>query len=151
LLRTRLSDFLLPALSDFRSSVYSYDSTFLWLSREDLRISQTAIAGRVLEARIQTVLCLPLLTSKGAVGTLDVGSRRDRAFSDHDQELLNQVAAQLAIALDHARAYRETLPCATKRLYFFSVWIKILGHNLWLGHCSRIQESLARAFFQHET
>ena len=107
MLRTRLSDFLLPALSDFRSSVYSYDSTFIWLSREDLRISPTAIAGRVLEARIQTVLCLPLLTSKGAVGTPDVGSRRDRAFSDHDQELLNQVAAQLAIAFDHARAYRE--------------------------------------------
>ncbi len=53
------------------------------------------------------MLCVPLLTSKGAVGTLNVGSRRDRGFSDQDQELLNQVAAQLAIALDNARAYRE--------------------------------------------
>ncbi len=77
------------------------------LTREDLRVSRTAIAGRVLEAGIQTVLCVPLLTSKGAVGTLNVGSRRDHAFSDQDQELLNQVAAQLAIALDNARAYRE--------------------------------------------
>jgi formate hydrogenlyase transcriptional activator len=77
------------------------------LTREDLRISRTAIAGRVLEAGIQTVLCVPLLTSKGAVGTLNVGSRRDHAFSEQDQELLNQVAAQLAIALDNARAYRE--------------------------------------------
>jgi formate hydrogenlyase transcriptional activator len=77
------------------------------LTREDLHVSRTAIAGRVLEAGIQTVLCVPLLTSKGAVGTLNVGSRRDRGFSDQDQELLNQVAAQLAIALDNARAYRE--------------------------------------------
>jgi len=77
------------------------------LTREDLHVSRTAIAGRVLEAGIQTVLCVPLLTSKGAVGTLNVGSKKDHAFSEQDQELLNQVAAQLAIALDNARAYRE--------------------------------------------
>jgi formate hydrogenlyase transcriptional activator len=77
------------------------------LTRDDLRVSRTAIAGRVLDAGIQTVLCVPLLTSKGAVGTLNVGSRKDSAFSAQDQELLNQVAAQLAIALDNARAYRE--------------------------------------------
>jgi len=53
------------------------------------------------------VLCMPLLTSKGAVGTLNVGSKRDNAFSEQDQELLSQIAAQLAIALDNARAYRE--------------------------------------------
>jgi formate hydrogenlyase transcriptional activator len=77
------------------------------LTREDLHVSQTAIASRILDAGIQTVLCVPLLTPKGAVGTLNVGSRKDRAFSEQDQELLNQVAAQLAIALDDARAYRE--------------------------------------------
>jgi formate hydrogenlyase transcriptional activator len=77
------------------------------LSRQDLSDNPTAIAGRVLEAGIQTVLCMPLLTSKGAVGTLNVGSKKDRAFSEQDQALLNQVAAQLAIALDHARAYGE--------------------------------------------
>lgn len=77
------------------------------LTRQDLSANPTAIAGRVLEAGIQTVLCMPLLTPKGPMGTLNVGSKKDNAFSAQDQELLNQVAAQLAIALDHARAYRE--------------------------------------------
>jgi formate hydrogenlyase transcriptional activator len=36
-----------------------------------------------------------------------VGSKKDHAFSHEDEEILNQVAAQLAIALDNARAYRE--------------------------------------------
>jgi formate hydrogenlyase transcriptional activator len=77
------------------------------LTRNDLSALTAPIATRMLDAGIQTVLCMPMVTSKGAVGTLNVGSKRDRAFSPQDAELLNQIAAQLAIALENARAYRE--------------------------------------------
>jgi formate hydrogenlyase transcriptional activator len=50
---------------------------------------------------------MPLLTSKGTLGTLNVGSKKEQAFSEQDEDILNQIAAQLAIALDNARAYRE--------------------------------------------
>ena len=77
------------------------------LTRNDLSALKAPIATRMLDAGIQTVLCMPMVTAKGAVGTLNVGSKRDRAFSSQDAELLNQIAAQLAIALENARAYRE--------------------------------------------
>jgi formate hydrogenlyase transcriptional activator len=77
------------------------------LTREDLANHSSSIAERVLGAGIRTVHCMPLFTSKGPLGTLNVGSKKDRAFSQKDEEVLNQIAAQLAIALDNARAYRE--------------------------------------------
>ncbi len=77
------------------------------LSRDDLASHTSSIATRVLGAGIRTVRCIPLRTSKGALGTLNVGSKKDQAFSAQDEEILSQIAAQLAIALDNARAYRE--------------------------------------------
>lgn len=77
------------------------------LTHDDLSAHPSSIAGRILSAGIRTVRCMPLLTSKGALGTLNVGSKKDQAFSAEDEEILNQIAAQLAIALDNARAYRE--------------------------------------------
>jgi formate hydrogenlyase transcriptional activator len=77
------------------------------LTRDDLMSHRSNIAGRVLSAGIRTVRCMPLLTSGGVLGTLNVGSKKDKAFSEQDEEILHQVAAQLAIALDNVRAYRE--------------------------------------------
>jgi formate hydrogenlyase transcriptional activator len=77
------------------------------LTRDDLVNHSSSVAVRVLSAGIRTIRCVPLLTSKGALGTLNVGSKKDHAFSHEDEEILNQIAAQLAIALDNARAYRE--------------------------------------------
>jgi formate hydrogenlyase transcriptional activator len=77
------------------------------LTRDDLVNHSSSVASRVLNAGIRTIRCVPLFTSKGALGTLNVGSKKDHAFSHEDEEILNQVAAQLAIALDNARAYRE--------------------------------------------
>jgi formate hydrogenlyase transcriptional activator len=77
------------------------------LTRDDLESHGANIAGRILGAGIRTMRCVPLLASTGTLGTLNVGSKKDRAFSPEDEEILNQIAAQLAIALDNARAYRE--------------------------------------------
>src|ERR1700746_8467 len=77
------------------------------LTRDDLESHGANIAGRILGAGIRTMRCVPLLASTGTLGTLNVGSKKDKAFSPEDEEILNQIAAQLAIALDNARAYRE--------------------------------------------
>jgi formate hydrogenlyase transcriptional activator len=119
------------------------------LTKEDLHISPTAIAGRVLESGIQTVLCVPLISSKGAVGTLNVGSRKDRAFSEQDQELLDQVAAQLAIALDNARAYREIAALkdrlAEERLYLQDEIRTELNFEEIIGESTALKRVLAQA------
>lgn len=50
---------------------------------------------------------LPLVTRDCALGTLNVASRREAAFSSEDVELLAQVANQVAIAVDNALAFSE--------------------------------------------
>ena len=119
------------------------------LTRRDLSDNPTAIAGRALESGIQTVLCMPLLTSKGAVGTLNVGSKRDHAFSVQDQELLNQVAAQLAIALDNARAYREIAALkdrlAEEKLYLQDEIRTELHFEEIIGESAALKQVLSRA------
>jgi formate hydrogenlyase transcriptional activator len=76
-------------------------------NRADMAGIQSGFVPRILEEGIQSLCCVPLITPKGALGTLNLGSLREGAFSVDDYGLLQQVAAQVAIALDNARAYRE--------------------------------------------
>ncbi len=56
---------------------------------------------------LQSLCCVPLLRPKGPLGVLVLASTRPDAFKTDDLTLLNQVGAQLAIALENARATRE--------------------------------------------
>ena len=76
-------------------------------NHQDLADLNSPAANHVIENGIRTVRSMPLMTSKGVFGALNIGSKQDSAFSVQDHELLGQVAAQLAIALENARAYKE--------------------------------------------
>jgi formate hydrogenlyase transcriptional activator len=56
---------------------------------------------------VQTICCVPLITHGRTFGTLNLASRRSDAFSSSDVELLQQVAAQIAIAVENALAFKE--------------------------------------------
>ncbi len=56
---------------------------------------------------IQTVCCVPFITHGQAFGSLNLASRRLDAFTSQDVELLQQVAAQIAIAVENALAFKE--------------------------------------------
>jgi formate hydrogenlyase transcriptional activator len=58
-------------------------------------------------AGIQSVCCIPLVTRNGKFGTLNVGSADADAFAEEDVTLLGQTSAQIAIAVENARAYQE--------------------------------------------
>ncbi len=62
---------------------------------------------QLLQEGVGSVCSLPLETQKGVLGTLSLASHEPDAFSASDLDLLRQVASQVAIALDNARAYRE--------------------------------------------
>ena len=51
--------------------------------------------------------CIPLLTRKGPLGTLNLASTDENSLLPQDLGFLQQVAAQIATAVDNARAYRE--------------------------------------------
>ncbi|MEQ1352425.1 MAG: sigma 54-interacting transcriptional regulator [Candidatus Acidiferrum sp.] len=56
---------------------------------------------------IQTICCIPLVTQGRTFGTLNVASRRVEAFPSQEIALLQQVGAQIAIAVENALAFKE--------------------------------------------
>ena len=58
-------------------------------------------AKKLVEHGIQSACCLPLITPKGPIGALGLGSRRDGAFLPEDVDLLNHVATSVALALEN--------------------------------------------------
>jgi formate hydrogenlyase transcriptional activator len=56
---------------------------------------------------VQTICCVPLITQGRTFGTLNLASRREDAFPHQDVELLQQVAAQIAIAVENALAFKQ--------------------------------------------
>jgi formate hydrogenlyase transcriptional activator len=76
-------------------------------SREDLLAMQSGFVSQMLEQGIQSLCCIPLVTHNGSLGTLNLASKEHSAFIGEDIDFLEQVAAQVAVALDNARAYRE--------------------------------------------
>jgi formate hydrogenlyase transcriptional activator len=56
---------------------------------------------------VETICCVPLITHGRTFGTLNLASIRVDAFSPQDVELLRQVAAQIAIAVENALAFKE--------------------------------------------
>lgn len=81
--------------------------TIRFFDRADLEKAGFNLAQRLAEAGVQSLCCIPLENAGRALGTLNLASTRENAFTSADAGLLWQVAAQVAIALDNARAYRE--------------------------------------------
>jgi formate hydrogenlyase transcriptional activator len=68
---------------------------------------QNEIITALRASGVQTICCVPLITHGQAFGTLNAASRRIDAFSPQDVELLQQVASQIAIAVENALAFKE--------------------------------------------
>ena len=54
---------------------------------------------------LESVCCVPLVTQRGKLGTLYVGRATAEAFTEDDVMLLGETSAQIAIAVENARAY----------------------------------------------
>jgi len=61
------------------------------------------------EKGIKSMLGVPLLVGGNAIGVLHVGVLRHRAFTGDDIELLQLVAARVALAIERARLHEETV------------------------------------------
>lgn len=76
-------------------------------TRDELRGFHSSIAEHFLAEGLQSLCCVPLKRPKGPVGVLVLGSTRADAFKSDDLVLVDQVAAQLAVALENARSALE--------------------------------------------
>ena len=79
----------------------------LIFTRDEMQGFHPGTTDHLLAEGLKSLCCVPLLRPKGPLGVLVLGSTRADAFKTDDLTLLNQVAAQLAIALENARAARE--------------------------------------------
>jgi formate hydrogenlyase transcriptional activator len=62
--------------------------------------------ARLAEAEgLKSGCCIPLITRNRALGTLNIASLREGAFTQEDVDFLSRVAAQIAIAVENALAY----------------------------------------------
>ncbi len=79
----------------------------LIFSKDEMQGFAAETTDHLLAEGLQSLCCVPLLRPKGPLGVLVLGSTRPDAFTTDDLTLLNQVAAQLAIAIENARTGRE--------------------------------------------
>jgi formate hydrogenlyase transcriptional activator len=65
------------------------------------------LAQKLAGAGLQSLCCIPLITRNHVLGTLNIGSTKENAFTPSDVDFLTQVAAQAAIAIENATAFQE--------------------------------------------
>jgi len=73
--------------------------------RDELKVLHPSLLDNV--DGVLALCSIPLVSRRGALGTLNFASKEESAFSPQNQNLLNQIAGQIAAALDNARAYHE--------------------------------------------
>jgi formate hydrogenlyase transcriptional activator len=64
-------------------------------------------AGPAAAEGLKSGCLMPLVSRNGVLGVLGLARRHESAFSDEDVNFLTQVASQVVIAMENARAYRE--------------------------------------------
>ena len=79
----------------------------LLLNRVELEQFPTEVSRWLLAEGIHSVVCVPLISRNRVLGTLNVASLGEHAFTQEDVDLLVQIAGQIAIALENARAYGQ--------------------------------------------
>ncbi len=118
-------------------------------NREDLLGIQSNYVSQMLEHGIESLCCIPLTTRKGELGTLNLASREANAFAPPDIGFLQQVAAQVAVALDNARSYREiaqlTEKLASEKLYLEEEIRSELNFEEIVGESPALKRVLSQA------
>jgi formate hydrogenlyase transcriptional activator len=83
------------------------ERTPLIFGAEQMQRFDPGVAADFASEGLKAFCCVPLLRPKGPLGVLVLGSTRTDAFRNEDFRLLNQIAMQLAIALENESAARE--------------------------------------------
>jgi formate hydrogenlyase transcriptional activator len=76
-------------------------------SQKQMETFDSAISKSYVAEGLKSLCCVPLLRPKTSLGVLVLGSTRKHAFHADDLHILNQLAAQLGIALENQRAAAE--------------------------------------------
>ena len=138
-----------PARSTSPSTSNALSSETRILHLTNLMHSNPSLTEHLRGAEIKALYSIPLVTPKGVLGTLNVGRKQELGFSTTDRELLHQIAKQLAIVLENARAYREIAELKNKlaeeKLYLEDEIRTELNFEEIIGESSALKNTLAQA------
>jgi formate hydrogenlyase transcriptional activator len=125
------------------------DREIKFFKRSDPDVEDLPALQSLFDKGVETGCCIPLLTAKGAVGTLNIATTRKTDFGVRDVNLLQEVANQIAIALDNARAYREIADLRDKlreeKLYLEDEIRTELNFEEIVGESTALKHVLAQA------
>src|SRR5246500_3504666 len=79
----------------------------LLASGAELQRYQSDVVRQLIAEGLQTICCIPLMNRARTFGALNLASKTLDGFSATDIELVQQVAAQIAIAVENALAFKE--------------------------------------------
>ncbi len=77
------------------------------MSKESPWPSDEKVVTSLVEAGLRCYLLAPMITKRGATGTLSLASLKTDCYSEGDAELLVEVAKQVALAVENMQAYEE--------------------------------------------
>jgi formate hydrogenlyase transcriptional activator len=97
----------LVALSQCPAGIAFRQDESMLFKVADLQLIGSDYTRHLLERGVRSVCCFPLMSRGRKLGTLGVASLRDELPSQDDMALLTQIASQVAMAVDNARAYDE--------------------------------------------
>ena len=79
----------------------------LLIRRAEAERYSSPLFRRLLDLGLESFICVPLITRAGVLGTLNIASMRDDAFTGNDVALLAQIGNEAAIAIENALAFRQ--------------------------------------------
>ncbi len=77
------------------------------------------LVTRLVAAGIRSYVCVPLLATGQVIGALHLGTQSPAAFTAHHLRIAQEVANQLAIAIQHSRLF-EQVQCGHERMQMLS-------------------------------
>ncbi len=81
----------------------------VFVQRNARERTSTEFDRRLVDAGIKSGGCVPLIAQDRKLGVMGVGSFREDAFSEADQELLGHIANQIALAVENALNFERAL------------------------------------------
>jgi formate hydrogenlyase transcriptional activator len=111
-------------------------------------MSSPVIKG-IVEQGIRSLACVPLSSGASDLGVLLVGSREEKVLDDGEMEVLPQLAAQMAIAIAHARTWQQVQKLkdklAEEKLYLEDEIRTELNFEQIIGESENLKRTLAAA------
>jgi formate hydrogenlyase transcriptional activator len=101
------------------------------------------------EHGLRAMCFVPMIWGERAVGVLNLGCRREDAFSASDVELLRHIAGQVAIAFQNSLNFRRATK-ATERTQTLLDASNAIAKNLDLRELLRTTSACLRRYFNHD-